>query len=169
MAERAVEARGVTYAEYLAMEERSETKHERVDGVAYAMSGAWRCVGDLDAAVTPREERLGRPGVLVLSQLSQRLGADPEGVGEVTEVRVRIGGEAHDQGVAQPDVVGPELAHEATAHEDRATVALARHALRRVRSTFTSPSVPSAASVTKDQAHRLIEKFHGLRWMVRSL
>jgi Uma2 family endonuclease len=49
MTEQASEAREVSYAEYLAMEERSETKHEWVDGVVYAMSGGTLAHNQLSA------------------------------------------------------------------------------------------------------------------------
>ncbi len=39
MTQASVKATEVSYAEYLAMEERSEARHEWVDGVVYAMSG----------------------------------------------------------------------------------------------------------------------------------
>lgn len=38
---------------------------------------------------------------------------------------------ARSEEFAQPDVVGPELAHEAAADEDQATVALSIHAAHR--------------------------------------
>ncbi|MFO0651125.1 MAG: Uma2 family endonuclease [Polyangiales bacterium] len=49
MTEQATEAREVSYAEYLAMEERSEIKHEWIDGVVYAMSGGTLAHNQLSA------------------------------------------------------------------------------------------------------------------------
>lgn len=47
----AAAAREVTYAEYLAIEATSETKHEWVDGVMYAMSGATLAHNQLSAQI----------------------------------------------------------------------------------------------------------------------
>ena len=58
MTEQASEAREVSYAEYLAMEERSETKHEWVDGVVYAMSGGTLAHNQLSAQMIVELSRL---------------------------------------------------------------------------------------------------------------
>ena len=56
--EQASEAREVSYAEYLAREERSETKHEWVDGVVYAMSGGTLAHNQLSAQMIVELSRL---------------------------------------------------------------------------------------------------------------